>query len=98
MVALRADSITTHPHLGPWVAALHVLPAYRGRGIGHRLIRAAEAEAAQLGIPYLFAGSGQAAALFERLGWAVLEWTTYHGVDLAILGRDLAASGNGRNG
>lgn len=91
--ALRAESITTHRHLTPWLAALHVLPAFRGRGLGENLIRAIEGEATRLGLASLYAGSGRAALLFERLGWQVLEWITYHGAPLAILRRELALSG-----
>lgn len=91
--ALRHDSITTHPHLGPWLAALHVLPAHRRRGIGAALIRAVEREAARLGIGRLYAGSGAAAPLFERLGWQAIERTTYHGEPLAILRREVLDAG-----
>jgi len=88
-ITLRGDSITTHPHLGPWLAAFLVRAEHRGRGVGLRLIAAAEAEARRLGIGRLYAGSGRAAPLFERAGWQVLERVPYHGEDLAILARDL---------
>lgn len=86
---LRADSITTHPHLGPWLAAFWVHPAARGEGIGRRLIAAIEREARRLGHSRLYAGSGRAAPLFERAGWRVLERVPYHGERIAILRREL---------
>ena len=86
---LRYDSITTHPHLGPWVAAFYVRPEHRGRGIGRKLVAAIEAAAKRLGFAQLYAGSGRAASLFERAGWHVLERVSYHGEEIAILRRDL---------
>ncbi len=88
-VALRPDSITTHPHLGPWLAALLVMPAYRRRGIGSMLIRATEREAARLGIPLLYAGTA-AVPLFTRLGWETIEHVTYCGSPLAIVRRHVS--------
>ena len=86
---LRHDSITTHPHLGPWVAAFYVRPELRGRGIGRKLVAAIETTAQRLGFAQLYAGSGRAASLFERAGWQVLECVSYHGEEIAILRRDL---------
>ena len=86
---LRHDSITTHPHLGPWVAALYVRPELRGRGIGRKLVAAIEATARRLGFAQLYAGSGRAASLFERAGWEVMERVSYHVEEIAILRRDL---------
>jgi predicted N-acetyltransferase YhbS len=88
-VALRHDSISTHPHLGPWVAALHVRPAVRGQGVGSALIQAAEREAGRLGFARLYAGTGHAAPLFERLGWTPVERLTYWNEPLVVLQRDL---------
>jgi GNAT superfamily N-acetyltransferase len=88
---LRADSITTHPQLGPWLAAFYVRPEYRNQGAGRQLIEAAGAVARRLGFAELYAGSGRAAPLFERAGWRVLERTPYHGETIAILRRDLVA-------
>jgi GNAT superfamily N-acetyltransferase len=84
-VALRADSISTRPELGPWLAALWVAPERRGFGLGTRLVRAAEAQARRLGIPTVHAGTGTSVSLFERLGWRVEERIPYHGGRLAIL-------------
>ena len=88
-VALRHDSISTRPDLGPWVAALHVLPPFRGRGTGAQLIAAAEVAARRLGLVTLHAGSGRAAPLFVRCGWQALETIPYHGETLTLLRREL---------
>ena len=86
---LRYDSITTHPHLGPWLTAFYVRPELRRRGIGRKLVAAIEAAAQRLGFAQLYAGSGRAATLFVRIGWQVLERVSYHGEEIAILRRDL---------
>jgi GNAT superfamily N-acetyltransferase len=86
---LSYDSITTHPHLGPWLTAFYVRPELRRRGIGRKLVAAIEAAAQRLGYEQLYAGSGRAASLFERIGWHVLERLSYHGEEIAILRRDL---------
>jgi GNAT superfamily N-acetyltransferase len=86
---LRHDSITTHPHLGPWVAAFYVRPELRGHGIGGKLVAAIEATAQRLGFAQLYAGRGRAASLFERAGWQVMERVSYYGEEIAILRRDL---------
>ena len=86
---LSYDSITTHPQLGPWIAAFYVRPEHRGRGIGGKLVTAIEAAAQRLGFEQLYAGSGRAASLFERAGWHVLQRVSYHGEEITILRRDL---------
>jgi GNAT superfamily N-acetyltransferase len=86
---LSYDSISTRPHLGPWLTAFYVRPELRGRGIGRKLVAAIEAAAQRLGFKRLYAGSGRAASLFERAGWHMLERLSYHGEEIAILRRDL---------
>lgn len=45
------------PELTPWLAALLVTPAARGRGVGSALVRALAGEAARLGVGRLYLGT-----------------------------------------
>lgn len=45
------------PHLSPWLAALLVLPDFRGQGIGTRLVREVVAEARRLRVNRLYLGT-----------------------------------------
>ncbi len=70
--ALRAQSIVSHPHLGPWLAALWVASAHRGRGIASALVAAVEDEARRLGYRRLYVGTDHA-GLVNRRGWRVVD-------------------------
>jgi len=45
------------PHLFPWLAALLVLPQYRGRGIGSKLVCSLIKEAKRLKIKQMYLGT-----------------------------------------
>ena len=70
--ALRAESIDSHRHLTPWLAALLVAPEHRRRGIGTALIAAIEDEARRLGHGRLYVGTDEA-GLVERRGWRAFD-------------------------
>jgi GNAT superfamily N-acetyltransferase len=88
---LRGESGTMMPDVGPWLTHLYVPPVARGRGVGTRLIRAIEAEALRHGFSQVYAVTAQAAALFQRLGWSVLQQVEYQGDPVTVLRRDLAS-------
>ncbi len=74
--ALKPESVASHRHLGPWLAALVVAPAHRGRNIGATLVAAVEDEARRLGFPALYTGESPAsglARLLVRRGWHEVE-------------------------
>lgn len=66
-VNLIANDDPTRPHLHPWLAALLVIPEYRGRGIGTTLVRALLREARRLGYSEVFLGA-DIPAFYSRLG------------------------------
>ncbi|MFE6743498.1 GNAT family N-acetyltransferase [Streptomyces tubercidicus] len=72
-VAETDGRIAGHAALcGPEVSRLYVAPAARGAGLGARLLRAVETEAAARGLrPVLEVKTTDASAiaLYERLGW-----------------------------
>jgi len=61
-----------------YIAGIAVWPAFRGRGVGTRLIEAARERARALGLRELsllcFAGNTGARRLYERAGFVVADW------------------------
>lgn len=80
--ALRAESVTTHPHLTPWLAALLVGPPHRRRGVAESLIAAIEDRARAQGFDRIHvgtgAGSGTPESALRRRGWAFVERAPYY--------------------
>ncbi len=68
-IALRAESVPSHRHLSPWLAALFVTPERRRRGIGAALITALEGEARRLGYDRLYVATDVLTGYAERRGW-----------------------------
>ena len=75
--ALKAESVSTHQHLTPWLAALLVAPAFRRRGVGEQLIAAVEETALWLGFDCICAGTGKEkgapASLLRSRDWKFVE-------------------------
>jgi GNAT superfamily N-acetyltransferase len=84
-LALAAESITTHPHLTPWLCAMYVHPDHRLLGIGSALLRAGMEEARRLGFSEVYAGTAPARNMLLRLGWETLEMQPYHGEEIAVM-------------
>lgn len=66
-VNLVENDSESRPDLTPWLAALWVQPAHRGRGIGSELVRAVVREAARLGVGRLYLGA-DIPGFYARLG------------------------------
>jgi len=84
VAALKAESISTHVHLSPWVAAGLVSPMYRRRGIGAALVRALEDIARSLGCSRIYCGTSTANRILERQNWQFMEQVTYNGEDVSL--------------
>ena len=48
--ALKNESVSSHAHLGPWLAALVVAPEHRGQGVASALAEKIEQTARDLGL------------------------------------------------
>jgi GNAT superfamily N-acetyltransferase len=82
--ALKAHSIPSHAHLGPWAAAGVVLPAQRGQGLGAAMLRGLVVHAHALGHAKVYCGTSTAVSLLQREGWVEIETTTHAGQPLSI--------------
>lgn len=90
VAALKAQSLPSHTHLGPWAAAGLVRPARRGRGLGAALLRALTHQAAALGHPWLYCGTSTAATLLQRQGWEGMDSVEREGHDVRVFRRATA--------
>lgn len=70
----------------PWLASLFVSPDARGRGGGKRLVEAAVAHAATLGVSRLRLFTLWHEDFYADLGWELEERTQLHGMSIAVMG------------
>lgn len=79
IAALRATSIASHLHLGPWATAGFVIPERRREGIGAALLYALVVEASRLGHPFIFCATASAVSLLQRAGWTQIDTVSHNG-------------------
>jgi predicted N-acetyltransferase YhbS len=84
-VSLKCNDLDLRPDLDPWLGALLVLPNWRQRGVGSLLMRRAVEEARRLHLPQLFLWTSSAEGLYLKLGWSVVERTSYCGKQIVIM-------------
>mgnify|MGYP002777535910 FL=1 len=87
--SLIAEDAPELNEYGPWLASVIVQPAWRGRGLGRRLIEAVieRARLCHFEKLYLFTdGSGR---LYESLGWEPLERRVLPGAAVTIMVKPL---------
>jgi predicted N-acetyltransferase YhbS len=71
--------------VSPWLAGLYVAPEHRRYGVGEALVRAIEQEARHRGHPRLFLYTTDAAGFYQRLGWTIIDRTSWKGFDTALM-------------
>lgn len=87
--ALIAHDMETRMNLSPWLAGVFVSPEQRRRGIGSALVQRVIEEATGLGVQRLYLYSPSAQKFYARLGWLLVERTSYRGVDVAVMSLDV---------
>jgi predicted N-acetyltransferase YhbS len=88
-ICLKVQDMETRPDLTPWLAALYVVPHWRRKGIGARLVSAIETKAQELRVARLYLYTPKSAAFYAGLGWQVLERTEYQYSSVTIMQKDL---------
>jgi GNAT superfamily N-acetyltransferase len=69
----------------PWLASLYVLPAFRGCGLGGKLVNAAVEAAAREKIARLFLFTPEHAGFYQRLGWRLVARTSLKGTAVDLM-------------
>jgi GNAT superfamily N-acetyltransferase len=82
---LIASDMDTRPELSPWLAGVFVAPEHRRTGVGRALVDHAVRKATELGFGTLYLFTPSAQDFFLRLGWHIIEHTSYRDTDVVIM-------------
>jgi GNAT superfamily N-acetyltransferase len=85
---LNEHDMSTRQELSPWVSGVIVKPSARGRGVASALVRHAVKQARGMGIARVYLYTGSATALYEKLGWRIIEDDMYNGLPVTIMAID----------
>jgi len=83
------DDMSARPDLAPWLANLYVESAFRGRGIGSALVRAAEDAARRAGHGRLYLYTPDQERLYAGLGWQVTARCPQDGESVVVMLKEL---------
>ncbi len=87
--SLILDDMRTRPDLTPWLADVYVAKTARKGGIGRKLVETVELEASRLGLETIYLFTASNTALYEFLGWGLLESAEYRGEPVRIMTKKL---------
>jgi N-acetylglutamate synthase-like GNAT family acetyltransferase len=88
---LVAHDMDTRMDLSPWLAGVFVAPEYRRHGMGAELVQRVIGDAAALGVQRLYLYTPGTEHFYSRLGWSLVERTSYRGADVAVMSYNCAA-------
>jgi N-acetylglutamate synthase-like GNAT family acetyltransferase len=85
---LVAHDMDTRMELSPWLAGVFVAPEHRGRGVGAAMVRRVIDDATALGVRRLYLYTPSTEHFYSRLGWSLIEHTTYRGANVSVMSYD----------
>jgi GNAT superfamily N-acetyltransferase len=75
--SLDSEDLPPRADLSPWLASVYVLPEFRARGLGAKLVEAVEREAKARGFHQLYLHTTDRVEFYEKRGWRVLDTVYY---------------------
>lgn len=75
--SLKIREMETHPQFEHWLGTVYVLPRFRRRGYGAKIVVAAEQVACGLGLEQLYLYTRHSETFYANLGWASIERPMY---------------------
>jgi GNAT superfamily N-acetyltransferase len=83
--SIYVDDLPERPDLGPWLAAVYVVPAWRRCGVGGQIVRATEDMARRLAIPQLYLFTPDQEHFYSQLGWTTIGQAHDHGENVVVM-------------
>ncbi|MEA2839982.1 MAG: hypothetical protein QOF41_1312 [Methylobacteriaceae bacterium] len=88
--SITEHDLETRPQWMPWLTALAVDRAARGRGHSRALVRFVEDFALGNGVETLWLYTWSAQGLYAKLGWRAVERLEHHGREVVVMNKRLS--------
>lgn len=92
-IVLRQHALATLAAFQPGLGGLLVAEAFRGRGIGARLIQSGMDAARTQGYRRIYTATAVAGSILTRLGWELVQIRSHDGEQLGVYCCELAQAG-----
>lgn len=92
MASVVENDLSIRTDLSPWMAAVYVDEAQRGRGVGSAIVRAIMDLAGESRIERIYLLTHDRMSFYRRLGWTPIERVHYRGEDVTIMVYDPVSS------
>jgi GNAT superfamily N-acetyltransferase len=83
--SLDTEDLPPRSDLSPWLASVYVLPEFRARGLGAKLIEAVEGEAKARGFENIYLHTTDRADFYKKRAWQILDTVTYWQKDHIVM-------------
>lgn len=87
--SLTELDMKSHPELTPWLGAVYVSNAARGRGIASELCKRIEKEAKSLGHSILYLFTKDQVSLYSNMEWKIKYTEEYRGMNVTVMEKEL---------
>lgn len=88
--SLDDEDLPPRSNLTPWLASVYVLPEFRVRGLGAKLIEAVESEARTRGFTKIYLHTTDRTEFYKKRGWQVLDSVNYWNQDHVVMFKNLS--------
>lgn len=88
MASIYLQDMDIYPDLTPWLASVYVVPEYRKKGNGSKIVQTVLEKAKQLHIGKLYLFTMDQQHWYAKMGFQVLQKTNYHNEDVTVMVSD----------
>ncbi len=83
--SIKIYDMETRKDLSPWLAGLYVIPEFRNKGVGSKLVKAVEMKAKEFGFKKLYLYTPKSEHFYDQLGWALIERVNYNDNQVSLM-------------
>jgi predicted N-acetyltransferase YhbS len=93
MASLELQDMDIYPELTPWLASVYVVPDYRKKGIGSKVVKTILEKAKEQHIEKIYLFTMDQEHWYNKMKFQVLQKTKYYGEDVTVMFNEIGYLG-----